>query len=381
MDRLAANLDSLSRAADDLVLVGKTVTNPASQALSLSPDAQASTKAAHTVEVLWPAQPGIIKSSLQNPVAAVGLADGTHTFTLTVDGQERLLSLDVVNGSVPQSQLLLGDLAQPVSETNEEVLQRLARVINGADSRVHAEVEYSYQDAYMSTQSTRPLNRMARLKVWGTGEGQGVDFSLADQDGSLISTYGLDSKTPSRPARVRVEGVLSDQPSNALSLDDGHLTGQMLDSTSGPVDIRVSQGSTSFTQELGTAVAQYNDLVSYLDSHADLLRPSLKDRITRPLEERARRLSGLGLSPTAQGRVTPTGLFSQKVGSGFSQVRQALWGSQGWLSALRVKLGQIQGMDASDFAAELETDTYLNQSRRAWEALGMLTQNIISGYY
>jgi hypothetical protein len=378
---LGRAIDDLPVPASDLTSGVKTALSPDPAALSVTADQEAQAPASYTVDAQWPAHGGLILSKPQNPIAAIALDDGEHTFTLTVDGVEHQLSVKAYNGSVRDDQSLLGDRARPSTDTQEAFLGRLARAIDGVDPRVKASLEYSFEDAQDPGPRSRPLNRVVRLKVESVAEGRGPDFSLSDESGQTVSAYQLGQQQPPRSARVRLLGALHDQDANQISLDDGHVTGQILDATNGPLEVTVAQGPRPFTQAFGALVSQYNDLVSYLDTHADVLRPALKDRIIRPLEQRARTLDAVGLRPSPQGRLTPTSLFTQQVRGDFGAARQALVGGKGWLTDLGKKLRQIQATGLENFGQGLSRTTLAEQRQRAWSLIGEVRAEIIDGYY
>lgn len=380
VNSLRRAVDDLPRPSSDMASEAKTALGPDTSALTVAADSAARAPASYGVEVRWPAQGGLVLSPSQNPIAAIGLDDGEHAFTLTVDGVAHELSVKAYNGSIRDDQSLLGELAQPSTDTQEEFLGRLARAIDGADPRIKASLEYFFEDAQDPGPRSRPLNRVVRLKVESVAPGRGPDFSLSDESGQAVSAYSLGSQQPPRSARVKLLGVLHDQDTNQISLDGGHVAGQLAGSTTTPLEVTVRQGSGPFTQAFGALLSQYNDLVGYLDAHADVLRPSLKDRVTRPLEERARALGELGLKSSPQGRLTPTGLFAQQVQANFGATRQALVGNNGWLAELGKKLRQIQSTGLSNFASGLGQTTLAEQKQRAWDLLDEVRSEIIDDY-
>ena len=239
----------------------------------------------------------------------------------------------------------------------------------------------SQEDAYDPAIRSRPMNRVARLRVQSTEEGQGTDYYFSDvEDGNLVQTYGLDAAPPSRSASVRLMGHLRMQETNQISLDDGHVSGEMKDTTAGPVNVDVSRAAGVITQELNNIIIKYNELVSYLNLQADVLRPSLKDRIVRPLEQSANLFRPIGLKATAQGRLEVSSGFNGQIEDNFGAVRQVLLDEDGWTQNLLFKLNQIQGMDIDDFAASLTPESPLEERKRARDLLENLTDVIINGY-
>lgn len=94
---LALNIDNLTPPEGDTPSTAVTALSSDPQSISATADSQATTTASYGVEVQWAAAPGQVLTPPQNPVALVDLADGEHTFTLTVDGVEHQLSVAVDN--------------------------------------------------------------------------------------------------------------------------------------------------------------------------------------------------------------------------------------------------------------------------------------------
>jgi hypothetical protein len=219
------------------------------------------------------------------------------------------------------------------------------------------------------------------IRAWGGGAGVGVDFSLADVDGSLVETYGLNRSLPGRPARVSLGGALVDLAEGQTSLDQGQVGLRILDASDGEATISVETGAGPITRALREVIGQYNELVGYLDLQADLLRPSLKDRITRPTENLARALDQLDLRARPQGRVKELAGFATQVAANYQTAFATLLGPTGWATTLREKLRQIQAMDKDAFAAELVEVSPREQRRRVSMTLEQVRASIVEGYY
>ncbi len=369
IDDLSRQIDSLHVPESDLVLRAKTAVSTQPEALTATADELAVTPARHTVEIRHPAASKTILSTPLNPVEPVGLDAGDYDLTVTVGGQEHTVSVSVANSS---SQV----------DSNEEFLATVARAINGVDSRINAKVVYGEEDAYDPAPRSRPMNRTVRLAITSTETGQGSDFYISDPEGfDLASEYGLSASPPSRAARVVVQGALRDQSSNTLELDGGHVTAAIKDSTVSPLNLDVSQGPEVITQEISQVIASYNDLVRYMDAHADLLRPSLKDRVVRPLEDKAGLMEQVGLRATVQGRLEMSEGFGERVTGAFDKVRSILVGEGGWTESLRLKLKQIQEVDKEAFAKDLSRPSLMQVREQAFDLASSLSSNIINGYY
>jgi hypothetical protein len=368
MTNLASAIERLNVPESDVISLEKTAKSPTSS-LEMSADREATTPNTHTLGVHWPARGRTFWTSPDNPIEEVELDHGQHSFTMNIDGEDHTVTVNV--NKTP------GEV-----DTQEDFLKKLASSINAEDSRISAEVEYSFADAYDPAVRSQPMDRVVRLKVYSNEDGRGVDFYFSDEeDGSLVDTYGLDKSQPGRDAFFDMGGTNRFQSGNSISLDDGHVTGTALDSTQGLVDVPVTKGAGVMQDELTQVIKQYNDLVDYMSTHADLLRPSLKDRIIRPTEDRAREFIALGLESNAQGNLAAGDDFLNRVQSDFATVRDILLDSDGWTTALSNKLSQTLAMDDEAFSASLAATSQFEERRRAWALIGSVNQSIISQYF
>ncbi|MFH1061189.1 MAG: hypothetical protein V1797_21200 [Pseudomonadota bacterium] len=369
IDALAAAIDRLPLPAGDLPATEVTALSSQPGAVSATAAADAAAPASYGVSSQWAAAPGQILSTPQNPIALTDLDDGEHTFKLVIDGVEHTLALAVNNG----------DSGAPDSQ--EDLLGRLGRVISGVDPRIRAEVEPAQADYRDLGERNRRLGRAVRLKIESVGAAQGPDFRLEDVSGAVVSALGLGSSLPGRAARLGLMGGVTDSADGSASLDRGRLGLQALGSTDGGATIEVRQGADSLVGSLNALINQYNDLVGYLDMHADLLRPALKDRVTRPLEERASVLGEIGLRATPQGRLKTLSSFASQAAQNWPAVRERLTGDSGWTQALRQKLTQIQALEPEAFAADLSGPSHIDQLKRIWRAMDAVRTGLVDGYY
>lgn len=358
----------------------RTASSPRPQAIEFTADSEATAPTIHSLEVQWPSRGASVLSTPQNPIDPVTTADGEHSFTLTIDGVEHSLSVNVNNGGDPDMWETLRGETVGATDTQEELLNKLAITISGVDPDIAAEVIHYEQDAYDPTPRTTARERVVRLRIYSTASGAGPSFTLEDDSGTLVSDYGLNAGQPPRPARVRVGGALFDQDSDLVSLDSGHVTGQAEDNTRGMMDLPVKAGAGPITEALDGLITKYNELVNYLDRHAEYLRPSLKDRIIRPTESLAGELRRVGLKPALNGRLGLSAGFDEELAGDFGRFREVLLGENGWVSGLETKLSQISRTGVQSFAADLSDTRPGTDRRRAWALLDTITRGIVDIY-
>jgi hypothetical protein len=176
-------------------------------------------------------------------------------------------------------------------------------------------------------------------------------------------------------------GAVREQSTNQVSLADGHVNAEIKDATKGMAEIEVLKGGEELNRDLQKIIDEYNSLVDYLDLNADLLRPSLKDRVTRPLENQSRQLFQLGLKALPQGNMEVLSDFPGKLMDNYSQVKSEVLDDEGWMGRLKIKLDQILQMEDDAFAAQPATRTSQQARQEARALLEHLTNGIINGYY
>ncbi len=332
--------------------------DPTAILASAAQTAQAPTT--HEARVLPTATGGVVMGKTMNPIAPVSLAAGAYRFTMTIDGQARQIDMNVGEG-----------------QTNEEFIGRLAIAIASQDERIQAKAVYGFEDAYDPGARTRPMNRTVRLVVSGPEDQTGPSFYFGEDSAGVVEAFGLNLLSPPRTAVARLDGVAQAQTDNAISLDGGAVTG--LASGDGAAVIEVTAGAPAVSQRLSAIIERFNEIIAYIDLHADVLRPSLKDRLTRPGEDLARLLPKIGLRATAQGKIVVSQGFAEAVKADYATARELLLGQDGWMTKLSGKVGQILAMDKSFWADP--PDFSKGAAQRAWALIFDVSQSIISGYY
>jgi hypothetical protein len=369
VESLAQNIEDFNVPQTDLLPPFKYAKSTDPQALSAEASQEAPWPASYSVKAYHPARGKIIQSQGQNPIEEISLPDGEHSFTLNLDGEEKNLSITANNN---------GD----AKDTQEEFLGRLAILIESQSPQLKARLKYSFEDAWDPAPRTKPMNRVVRLVVESSEQGMGPNFHFADGSGeSFISDYGLDHGQPPQAAMLYTNGAVREQSTNQVSLADGHVNAEIKDATKGMAEIEVLKGGEELNRDLQKIIDEYNSLVDYLDLNADLLRPSLKDRVTRPLENQSRQLFQLGLKALPQGNMEVLSDFPGKLMDNYSQVKSEVLDDEGWMGRLKIKLDQILQMEDDAFAAQPATRTSQQARQEARALLEHLTNGIINGYY
>ncbi|QUO42647.1 hypothetical protein KDJ56_06655 [Brevibacillus composti] len=241
-------------------------------ALSSRPDtlqAKAGAKAKpgrHQVEVARLASPQVtIGMSAENsgpsPVSA-----GLHSFTLTAQGQEKLLTVLVSS-----------------ADTHEQALRRIAGAIQQSDSGVTSVIEYQGAASRLVLRSLR------------SGSDQG--FALADRDGSLVRALGLDRiARVAEDAAFAVDGMWSSSPGNQVELME-QVTATLLQP--GKVVLQIEPDLDGIVAAARDWVDRFNRLHRFLEGRPQMLMGYLSETLQDISLEARAKLGDFGLRATA----------------------------------------------------------------------------------
>ncbi len=307
------------------------------------------------IAITWPQSQTRALSGAQNPEAPVALAPGNYELKLTVD--DRAFA---VNVGVSQN---YGRV-----DANKDVLQKLAIAINSQQSMVKASLR----------EEIKPSDPMRPYHLPGRGlqlliEGQGHSFALDDVAGSLAQHYGLHRQSAHSEHTGLTAAIIGDR---RLPLEG--MAG-LLQTTDG--QIQVTSSPAALLKEVNAFLHSYNELVDYLQLQGDCLRPTLKDRLTRPQQDRSGRLNELGLTASGFGQLMAKNDFaSHLIGDYKNTATFLLKGEKSWAEALMRQVGEVRRMGLENYANPLVAQSEEQARSRAWLDLEGLREKIVSAY-
>ncbi len=277
--------------------------------------------------------------TLQSDVLSAGdtteLDSGTHAFTLSVDETAYEISIDVDS-----------------SDTNKDILDKIARAVNSAGAGVEASVEEASRKVY-STLSDNLFEDVVYLSISASSSGADTDFSLADSgSGTIIDDLNLDTiVSRAASAAYTIDGTSGSSSTNTLSADSGLLTIELLDTTGERVTIAVDRALEPVMLAISDIVSGYNDLIAWLDDNREYIDPSLQSDLSAELQSRARDLQAVGLGVSAAGLIQINAGFGSALQNNPSLVHDTLVGSEGVLSSISATFTDILENGARDYAA------------------------------
>jgi len=279
------------------------------------------------------------QSSVLAKNATTALADGTHTFNLTVDDTTSNLSISV-------------DKSGAAPDTNADVLRQIARAVESADSSLEADVIEGRRQVY-STLSDHLYEDTVQLRIRARDTGAAVGFSLADTgSGTIIRDLQLDRiALPAAAAQYSLNNISASSESNTITADAGNLTIALLAPTgSSRAAVRVEEGLAPLQKNINTLISAYNDYVEWLDQNSRFLNPTLKNDLLREVSAIQRDLQSIGLELTESGTINATDRFEDALRTNISMVRSTLTGTDGLFTKISKQLNTVLANNARSYA-------------------------------
>ena len=268
---------------------------------------------------------------------STGLAEGTHSFVLTVGDTEYPLSITVTASG-------------PAPDTNRDVLEQLARAIGTAGSDVEASVTEGERKVY-STLSDNMYEDVVSLIIRPGDAGDTTGFSLCDSSGSVVDTLRLDRVVLSgKTARYTLNNSTATSATNTVSADGGRLTLTFLETGGGPVTIRVAGGTGPLHEQIAGLIAVYNDYMGWLDRYSPYIDPVIQRDIRHDVLLIERDLGSVGIYPDEDGRLQSGDLLEDVLETDMAALRSVLTGADGLFTRLSARLGAVLRAGADSYS-------------------------------
>lgn len=283
---------------------------------------------------------GTVLSSVLEADSPTDIPSGTHTFTLSIGGENRTLSITV----------------NSATDTTSDVLARLGRVIESADGRLQADIVEGSRRVYSQLPGSL-YEATVQLRVQARETGADGAFTLTDAEGgTLISSLHLDRiAAPAADAAYRLDDSAGTSASNTITADNALLQIELRSPTGGePVSISVSEGDTQLVDKVADIIQSFNSYMTFLDDHSRYFDSALYNGLARDVGAQASLLAAIGLQPTVSGRITVTPAFAHAVQTNISAVQSAITGADGLFTMLEARLSPVLAHGAAAYArAEL----------------------------
>ncbi|MZP30416.1 flagellar filament capping protein FliD [Heliobacterium undosum] len=252
-----------------------------------------------------------------------GFAAGTNKFTITGNGVNRSLSVDVGAG-----------------DNAKTVLKKMADAINNAAVGVSAQV--------VDTTS----GGVTKSKLTLTAQKTGADnaFSLTDTAGNLVTTSGAGNQTTAaQNAQYTVNGTAFTSQSNDVKLDGGKVNLTLKATTTDDVAVKVGYDAKAITGEIDSFVKSFNGTSDLLQKNAGLLSSTLSRGMERFVSDSRNALKDVGITVTSGNKLkVDADKLKSTLADNPSRVEQAMAGYGGFA----YKVGQFaQGVSTSSLSS------------------------------
>jgi Flagellar capping protein len=192
---------------------------------------------------------------------------GTNTITIAAGGKSKDIDFSVTAG-----------------DSNEAVLNKMAKAINGSESGVNAVV--------VKNNSNNDIKLQLTSDKTGTNNG----FSITDKTGNAVTSTGTNNISSNAvDAKYKLNNVDYTSNSNDVTTDKGRVTFTLKNSTTNPVKVTVKQDSSKIGEDINNFVESYNNLVKDAKSSGTNNSNALKG-ITSVIDRNKSSLEKMGIT-------------------------------------------------------------------------------------
>lgn len=171
--------------------------------------------------------------NIVNKTQASSVQAGTNTITITAGGKAKDIDFSVTAG-----------------DSNETVLNKMAKAINDSQSGVNAVVVKNSS------------NNDIKLQLTSNKTGTDNVFSITDKTGNAVASTGVNNITANAvDAKYKINNVGYTSNSNDVAADNGRVTFTLKSSTTNAIKVKVKQDSSKIGEDINNFVEDYNNLV------------------------------------------------------------------------------------------------------------------------
>lgn len=308
--------DRSSQSSDEQVLTASALD-------AFSPETGA-TEASYAISVNHLAQAQKNEGLTLNRAELSVATPGTKAFDITINGLEHHFSIEVSS-----------------SDTNEDLLQKMAFAINNGEVGVSAEVAINFGDG------------KSELEVTSDSTGADSAFIIFDVSGDAVASTGIDSVSQAaQNAAFQVDGEELSSGSNTVHLDNGLVTLGLVglgeaSLSVGPEEDRVKGAITEL-------VFQVNSLIGFLEDKSEYIKDEVSGSLHSYIDDHKGKLGEIGIALGEDGRLM---VDDEEL---TSSLRRDLLG-------IKDMLGGFDGLSVrlDNFARQIASDSPLNYTKEA----------------
>ncbi len=230
-------------------------------------------------------------------------------------------------------------------DSNIDLLQRVARQIMAADSRLEATVRETWgEDA-----NSLPVRQVA-LEIRSAESGSDMRFTLNDASGDLVERLGLSRVSPAGSnARVLFNDTLYESGDNELTLSDPAVQLNLLATSASGETLAIRSGQEAVYRQALELIDGFNEYVDFLQDHRADIKPVILDDLMAASDERLRDLKSIGILPLGDGRLKGGPAFSRLLAAEPERVGKVLNGDSGFFSVAGDILQGVLDRDTANY--------------------------------
>lgn len=254
--------------------------------------------------------------------SVIGL--GTNTFNINVNGQDHVLSIDVVDG-----------------DTNEDVIQKLETAINDAALGITAGT------------IDNSANGTQQLVSSADNSGLSNAFTISDVSGNAVAATGASSiSTEALNAEYSVDGTGKTSHTNTIYLDDGMVTVNL--EGEGEAVLTVAPGENEVNNAISGFVSEINSFIDFNNKNSDFIKEDVLLSVNTFISDHRMELESFGITQTEDGKLE---IDADKLASAVTQD----------LSDIKTAFGGFDGLagQISGYANRISLDSPLNYAKAA----------------
>jgi len=247
---------------------------------------------------------------------------GVNTFNINMNGHDHELGIVVED-----------------SDTNEDVLQKMATAIYEAAIGVSAEVTSDNEDG---TQ---------QLVIKADDTGMSNSFTISDASGNAVEGAGVGSvSAEAQDALYTVDGTDNTSVSNSIYLDDGMVKVNL--EGVGESSLQVAPAGNEVKDAISSLISEVNSFVDFLGNNKDYIKEEVLSSVNSFINDHKRELESLGITQIEDGRLEiDNEKLALAVSKNNSDIEDAFGGFDGF------------GVQLNNYASRISMDSPLNYSK------------------
>jgi flagellar hook-associated protein 2 len=253
------------------------------------------------------------------------LADvGTNVFSITINGEDNPLSIEIED-----------------SDTNDDLLQKLASTINLAGLGLEAEVRIGESG---ETES---------LVIQADETGQAGAFTISDVSGNAIEATGVVNETTSaQNLNYSLNGESNSAGSNMIFINGGKVTVDI--HAVGEATLTIAPDNNLVKNAITNLVSEFNSFINFLEDSSKYIKDDVLRSLNGYISNHKTDLNSIGLSLNDDGSLAvDSDTLNQMIEKDLSKIKELFSGFDGMANQL------------NQYANNITLDSPLNYMKEA----------------